>query len=83
MCPNCKGYLQHTLHTQSTSELSAVWVRVGGSLKGRKIKVSLIRTVLIDKSQYLVGKVLVIQTPYTINSELTAHLMTEIGLLKR
>ena len=59
-----------------------MWVRVGGSLKGRKIKVSLIRTVLIDKSQYLVGEVLVIQTPYTINSELEAYRVAEIKALK-
>ena len=46
------------------------------------MKVSLIRTVLIDKSQYLVGEVLVIQTPYTINSELEAYRVAEIKALK-
>ena len=42
--------------------------------------VSRTRTVLIDKSQYLMYAVSVIQTPYTINSMIIAHSVTEIEL---
>ena len=46
------------------------------------MKGSLTRTVLIDKSQYLVYAVPVVQTPYTINSELEAYRVAEIKALK-
>ena len=47
------------------------------------MNVSLTRTVLIDKSPYLVYAVPVIQTPYTIDSELEALLVAEIEPLKK